>query len=259
MIPKKPLTALMLLAGAAGGPYVLFETEAGKQAKSVAETVLNVSATNSNSESAIQNSAWQVATDGSVVPSSGNVAAASGLANPQTGATGPGQLAGFSAPVSHQLRDTLRFEISPQWITSQFNRVSMVLADVNLDGMRVPLVTGTQPTDLAGTLTYYFDRYQRLQRLSLHAGTGDPSRIVAELQQLYELKQEPALGGGLYLITWNGQPTSVMHVAPAPVISGGENYSRYTIFLELNLPSMPYGLSLEAANLVEAGKATRRW
>ncbi len=266
MFPKKPLAALMLLTGAAGGPYLLFETDAGKQAKSIAETVFNVSTSRRENNAANQQSTWQVAADGTVIPNPaavgvGNISELSSqpMANPQL-SFAPGQLASHHAlPTAHQLRDVLRFEISPQSVTSMFNRVSMVLADVNLDGMRVPLVTGTQSTDLAGTLTYYFDRYQRLQRLSLHGLTGDPNRLVSELQQLYDLRQEPALGGGLFLITWNGQPTSVMHIAPAAVINSSDQYARYTIFLELNLPSMPYGLSNEAANLVESGKATRRW
>ena len=34
-----------------------------------------------------------------------------------------------------------------------------------LAGLRVPLVTGTQIDDLAGSLTYYFDRTDQVQRI----------------------------------------------------------------------------------------------
>ena len=37
---KKPIAAAMLVAGAAGGPYVLYETDAGQAARSTANQVL---------------------------------------------------------------------------------------------------------------------------------------------------------------------------------------------------------------------------
>ncbi|MFO1065155.1 MAG: DUF6690 family protein [Pirellulales bacterium] len=157
------------------------------------------------------------------------------------------------------LREVLRFDITPQWVPQRFSRVSTVLADLNMDGLRVPLVTGTGIGDLAGTLTYYFDRYQRLQRVNIHGLTGDPAILTAQLQQYYHLQQEPSLGGGLYLIKWNGKPTSVLHIAPAPVIYSSAEHSRYTVFLELNQPDIPFGLSPEAVQLIHEGRVINRW
>lgn len=159
----------------------------------------------------------------------------------------------------HSLGDILRFDISPPWVTASFPRVSTVLANLQLDGLRVPLVTGTTPDDLAGTLTYYFDSYKRLQRISLQAVSGNPTRAIAELQQRYQLQQEPSLGGGLYMMKWNGQPTSVLHVAPAAVIRADAPYSRFNLFLELNQPGLEYGLSQEARDFVAVGRANNRW
>lgn len=262
MLTKKPLGALLLLASAAGGPYVLYETDAGQQAKVTAEKLLGfaASATSRDDSSASQGSWWQSASN----PASADVAgepdwAVGGWGETSAPGFGPGQLASFQTASSRSLRDVLRFDITPPMVTQQYSRVSTILADMNLDGMRVPLVTGTQVHDLAGTLSYYFDRFQRLQRISIHGVTGEPNRLIFDLRQLYQLEQHPSLGGGLYLIKWNGQPTSLLHIAPAAVIQANESYARYTVFLELNLPSMPYGLSSEAARFVEAGKATQRW
>lgn len=246
---KNPLTGLMLLAGAAGGPYMLYETEAGKQARDGASQAFGsgvATGAASNSPTGATSgvaSLWNLA---------GNDPRHNAL-NPATTAHSLDQTPILS------LGEVLRFDITPTWVMHRFPRVSTVLADMQLDGLRVPLVTGTSPTDMAGTLTYYFDQYKRLQRVTLHAVTGEPMRFVTELQQVYQMQQEPSLGGGLYLLKWNGQAASVLHIAPAPVIYSDAPYSRFNVFLELNQAGLAYGLGPEAQQLIYAGKQTQRW
>jgi hypothetical protein len=244
---RNPLAGLLLIAGAAGGPYVLFETDAGKATQQV-----------------FSSSTQQVA------PIDGNLSTRLNLAqDPYYGLTGTDPSNNTLNPTTNahsleqppvlSLQEVLRFDVSPTWVMNRFPRVSTVLADMQLDGLRAPLVTGTSPTDLAGTLTYYFDKYKRLQRVTLHGVTGEPSRFIAELQQAYQMQQEPSLGGGLYVLKWNGQAASVLHVSPAPVIYGDAPYSRFNLFLELNQPGLEYGLSQSAQDLIQTGKQTRRW
>lgn len=276
------MVGTILLATAAGGPYVLLETPAGKQlTESVGLTAAapNESSAADHSPAAFwmpgmewPNHSGQVAVPGSNAPNPNGLTAYG--AQPQGGYLGPSMqygLPGLSQSVLTQngstligppiqaLREVVRFDISPNWVPQRFPRVSTVLADTHLDGLRVPLVTGTTPSDLAGTLTYYFDHYQRVQRITIHAMTGDPSRFVAELQHAYQLHQQPSLGGGLYLKKWNGRPTSVVYTAPAPVISADDPYSRYQFFAELNQAGLEYGLSNEAQQLLAAGQQTNRW
>jgi hypothetical protein len=153
----------------------------------------------------------------------------------------------------------LRFDVTPDFVMARFPRVSTLLSDTQLDGMRAPLITGSTPSDLAGTVTYYFDRYKQLKRLTVHATVGDPTRFVAELQRSYQMSQEPALGGSLYVIKWNGSPTSLLHVSPAAVVYNDLPYGRFNLFLELNQAGLEYGLSREAQQLVDAGRQTQRW
>jgi hypothetical protein len=247
LLTKKPALGAMLLASAAGGPYLYYETQAGQTARQTASNLFG----------------GERSAGGAAIATS--TATTQDLWNYNLGTPSIQQLQGeepmpaLTGTEISDLREVLRFDITPVWVPQRFSRVSTVLADMNLDGLRVPLVTGTEVGDLAGTLTYYFDRYQRLQRLKIHALTGDPVRVVQTLQQYYQLQQEPALGGGLYLIKWNGAPTSVLHVAPAPIIYATAEHSRYTVFLELNQPNIPYGLSAEARDLINSGHATNRW
>lgn len=256
---KKPALGAMLLASAAGGPYVLYETDAGTAARQAASSLLG------STDGETASGSWFSSNTASADTNFLTTGSTQDLWNFNLGVPHIDQMQGGQAAPAltgtqiTDLREVLRFDITPQWVPTRFSRVSTVLADMNLDGLRVPFVTGTNIGDLAGTLTYYFDRYQRLQRVSIHALTGDPNRIVETLRQFYQLQQEPALGGGLYMIKWNGTPTSVLHIAPAPVIYANAEHSRYTVFLELNQPNVPFGLSPEAAQLMHVGHATNRW
>ena len=168
----------------------------------------------------------------------------------------PQQLGGGAV---HDLREVLRFDIHPSWLPQRFSRVTTVLSNVQFDGLRVPLITGTKPSDLAGTLTYYFDPGQNLQRINLHALTGDPSSLAMLMTQFYGLQPEHSLGGQLYTSRWNNRVSSVLHVAPAPIIYAGADHSRYIVFLELNQTGANFALSEEAGSFLQNVQATQRW
>jgi hypothetical protein len=242
-ILNKPLTAALLLAGAAGGPYVLYETDAGQAARSTATQALGGNPTmgDATAGSSANNSWWG---SSSVGTSSANASQAAPA---------------LSVTQINSLAEVLRFDIPPAWVMQNFPTVNTGVGDMYLDGLRVPLITGTRPDDLVGTLTYYFDRFQRVQRISLHAVTGDPTRIGTEIQRNYRLQQQPALGGGLYTTNWNGSPTSILHITPATVITAEQQNARFTVFLEINQPGLQYGLSAQAQALIQSGKQMNRW
>ena len=161
--------------------------------------------------------------------------------------------------VVNDLREVLRFDIVPGWLPQRFARVTTVTSNVQMDGLRVPLITGTQPKDIAGSLTYYFDASQALKRINLHGLTGDPTQLITLMVQFYQLKPEQSLGGQLFTSRWNNRVTSVMQIAPAPIIYAGADHSKYIIFLELNQPSSHYAISEEASEILRTLQATQRW
>jgi hypothetical protein len=157
------------------------------------------------------------------------------------------------------LREVMRFDISPDWVLQRFARVSTVLADLQLEGLRVPIVTGTRADDLAGTLTYYFDRTGKLQRVTLHGFTGDPNRLVGTMTQNYDMSREPSLEAGVYTKRWNGQPVHFLRMTHAPVVYSDAIHQKYTVFLELNQPNLIYGISPEARRIVNSDRMSGRW
>ena len=153
----------------------------------------------------------------------------------------------------------LRFDISPQWVTERFSRVTTVLADLQLDGLRVPLVTGTGADDLAGSISYYFDHSAHLQRVMLHGFTGDPNAVVSTMTEHYGLQSEPTLEAGVYSKRWNGAPVHFLRITRAPIVYSDALHHKYIVFLELNQPDLRYGISAEAQRIVSADRSTGRW
>ncbi|MHC2067017.1 DUF6690 family protein [Bremerella sp. T1] len=214
------------------------------------------------------NSYWNKATD--LWPSGEAAPAASidGEGKPQTANSGlsaptnvaaKGNSGPTSAPVFQQLDHVINFHANPRWVMDTWPRVSTTLSDTQLEGMRVPLVSGSRIDDIAGSLTYYFDKDKVLQRITFHGSTGDERRLVAMLTQHYKFESEPTVAGSLYMVKWNGDPVSVLRVEPAPVINQNLPHARLKIDLEINRPSRYYSLSPEMAQLVERDKHAGRW
>lgn len=155
-----------------------------------------------------------------------------------------------SGPTAVALAEVLNLNVNRQWVTARWSRVTTALADTHYDGLRVALVTGTQPGDLSGSLTYYFDRRDTLQRITFHGVTGDPQPLIALLTGQMEFEKRKSLGGELYTRSWLGRTTSVCRIRPAAVIHAGAANSRYEVLLELNRGQWKSNLSPAARQLL---------
>lgn len=241
------LTAAILVAAAIGGPYVASETEMGRGATERLSAMVSNVGGDARSAPASSHAHYQTESlwDNGLGTRDHSVLNAS----PQSLVGGP----------VHDLRDVLRFDITPAWVSQHFARVTTVLADLQLDGLRVPLVTGTDPTDIAGTITYYFDRSGQLQRVNIHGFVGDPTGVAETMQRHYQMAAEPTLDAGVYTVRWNGVVSGLLKLSRAPVMYSDAHHQRYTLFLELNQPNLPYGLSVAAQQVVRADHYTGRW
>ena len=264
MFRKTQLAAL--LAAAAGTPYIASETEFGRSAINKIDDSVQVEnvtvfdngqprTTNVNYANHAHHEVEKLRNvDSSRYRYEDDIARKLGGLPQDTQATP--QLAGIRV---EDLRQVMRFDISPDWVIQRFSRVSTVLADLNLEGLRVPVVTGTRADDLAGTITYYFDSRGKLQRLTVHGFTGDPSRMVQTMTSDYGLQSEPTLEAGVYTKRWNGLPIHFLRLTHAPVVYSNAVHQKYTVFMELNQPNLPYGISSEARRIVDSDRQTGRW
>ncbi len=253
------LRTAALLAAATGGPYVATQTEWGQDAVSqVTSTLSGDDAVETTDVSYGGHALYEVEAlrpqDPSRYRYDEDLARKLG-GLPQEGEAVPSLVGGRIT----DLREVMRFDATPEWVFQRFARVTTVLADTRLEGLRVPIVTGTRVDDLAGTLTYYFDGGGKLQRVTMHAFTGDPSRLVGAMTQHYGLTREPSLEAGAFTKRWNGQPVHFLRMSHASVVYSDAVHQKYTVFLELNQPNLAYGISHEAQRIVDSDKKSGRW
>jgi len=168
--------------------------------------------------------------------------AGAGPAEPDANAallTGKLPLRGLEGTPVDDLADVFRFDVTPGWVVARWPRVSTALAQLQLQGYRVPLVTGTARDDLAGALTYYFNPRQEMQRLTFHGTTGDARKLVHLVTTRYGLARRLTNAPGMFLyerIGPDGEAKSFLWIRPAAVVKASDPLGRLEVALLLERP-----------------------
>jgi hypothetical protein len=136
-------------------------------------------------------------------------------------------------PAHVPLEQALRFDLTPEWVKAQWPQASSVAGGIDYLGLRVAYVSGTQPHDVAGSLTYYFDEGHVLQRITLSGQTRDPARLVAINSGHYGLAPARTLDAALYIAGDPAKPTSQLRVIHLPGISTGAAGNALEVSLDL--------------------------
>jgi hypothetical protein len=142
-------------------------------------------------------------------------------------------------PAPRDLAEVLRFDITTHWIIARWPRVTTGLAVLDLQGYRVPLVTGTNEDGMAGSLTYYFDKHQVCERIIFHGTSGDPRKLVYLVTSRYGLEREITNDPSLTLFRKKSgsRVDSELRIRPAKVIRADAPRSRYEIDLAIKRPA----------------------
>jgi hypothetical protein len=155
---------------------------------------------------------------------------------------GPGA-PGYESPTSleatpvHPLAEVLRFDVTREWIYRSWARKSTGLADPELFGVRVPLVTGTGLADVAGSLTYYFNDQGQVQHIKLVGRTADTTQLVRFLVDTYGLERVQApVGQQVYQVGHGSQVQSRLTTRPEPVLWATSPHASFSLELELERP-----------------------
>lgn len=167
--------------------------------------------------------------------------------------------ANFDGQPVYDITQVFRFDVTPDLVTTHWPRITTVTAETDRQGMRVPLLTGTRPDDLAGSLTYYFDKNRKLQRITFEGVTGDDRRLISYLTSTFGLKSAPSLGAGLFLSYGNGKPLSALRVSHLPVLRNDSPHERLDILLELNRAGRSAHASTRLLELLDQEKQAGAW
>lgn len=145
--------------------------------------------------------------------------------------------AGSPAPTV-AMEEVFRFDHTTGWVLAHWPRVSAGLAELDMQGYRVPLVTGGQPDDLAGSLTYYFNKRQRVQRITFFGSTGDARRLVSLLALRHgfvrEIGADPSLF--LYRVRQYRKVISELRIKPSSVVRSDSPHARFDVALLIERP-----------------------
>lgn len=159
------------------------------------------------------------------------------LQEPHNGPISPAQSEIRGATITSPAQ-ALNFEITPDWVMRTWPRVSTRLADLELQGYRVPLVTGTGTDAIAGSLTYYFNPKQQLQRITFVGSTGDPRQLVSVLSaQHYTLEKTDDPGLQLYRFKQWDKTVGECLIRMARVVSASSPRARFEITLDMRRPT----------------------
>jgi hypothetical protein len=154
------------------------------------------------------------------------------------GAEPASMAAAGQTPIGH-LGDVFRFDIKPGWIVARWPRVSTGLGQLQLQGYRVPLVTGTRQDDLAGALTYYFSPEQQVERITFQGTTGDVRRLIQFLAAHYRFGRRVANDPGLVVYEMperNGTTDGQLRIRTSGVVKSDQRYTRYQVALRIDRP-----------------------
>ena len=137
------------------------------------------------------------------------------------------------------LTEVLRFDVTVEWVMQRWPRVSTGLPYLQLQGYRVPLVTGTTVADLAGSLTYYFNAQQQAQRITFRGTTGDPSALVTMLTSQHHFVRRVTNDPGVVLyetVDSSNQPAGSVKIRSAKVVKVNQPYTRFEVDLVMDRP-----------------------
>jgi hypothetical protein len=142
----------------------------------------------------------------------------------------------------YDLAEVLRFDVTPDWIVSRWPRVSAGLAHLPLQGYRVPLVTGIAQDDVAGSLTYYFNAAQQLQRITFSGTTGNTRKLVALITSRFGFARRLVNDASVFLYELpdsDGRATSFLWIRPARVVRAMEPHRRFEVAFVIERPQKP--------------------
>ncbi len=249
-MPSRTLLFVGLLAAAVGGPYLLTRQKADPVTRPVSRD--GQPQTPESPSLLARIGRWMRSPPGGTeserphqdpfasLPEFGSVGE---RAAEQWAAGRPLQPAERTGPPGVPVTELLRFDISPDWVRDQWTEIGGQYPDAGLLAIRVPIVTGTAPEDIAGSLTYFFDRQHRVQRIRLHGYTGDVRVLSQFVQERFGLKPYASIEPLLLLAFRAKRPVGVMRVQLSSSRAARATTAKYLVDLELNAPGKESQLS----------------
>jgi hypothetical protein len=145
----------------------------------------------------------------------------------------PEEVIAVPSPPIAGFGEIFRFDWTPQAVAQKWSRVSTGLSDVRYQGYRVPLVTGTAESDLAGSLTFHFDGKPKLRRITFLGTTADPQRLIDFLSKHYAFRRIQSRDARVTTYRVRYRNSGVLHITPAEVLDKHLAATNYRVEVSL--------------------------
>lgn len=132
------------------------------------------------------------------------------------------------------LSEVFQFEVTPQWIGQRWQRAA---ANHQADGgthYRIPLVTGTQPWDLHGSLTYEFDKHGTVRRIQFTGWTADSSLLIQTLTTQFRFQAQSTSWFAALASKSLGRLVGVAVFKRPTTVQGDRGTQQIAVWLEIN-------------------------
>ncbi len=136
------------------------------------------------------------------------------------------------------------------WVQRTYDDASRTM-DQQREGLRVTLVTGDKLEDLAGSLTYWFDRQGRVERITFQGVTGNPAKLVSFAHRSHKMVARGCERDAIFVRDGKNGPLHLLHISRLPFVNVQTQYGRYEVTLELNQPGS--SLSSASSDVLEGG------
>ena len=158
---------------------------------------------------------------------------------------------------TYSLAEVFRLDVTKEWVYQRWPRKSTALSSLDLFGVRVPLVTGTQIHDVAGSLTYFFGVDGRCHRISFRGRTGDTTQLLSVLAHQHGLQAYPTSVAGEQLLQLRrgSDVISECRTRPAPVLWSSSPHDSFSVEVELQNPATARPLKPQLAPVPPAPPA----
>mgnify|MGYP003353110921 CR=1 FL=1 len=99
-------------------------------------------------------------------------------------------------------------------------------------------ISGIGETDVAGSLSYYFDASLTLQKIVFQGSTGDARRLVQFLlsQHRFERRLADDPSTYLYQVPQDGQALSELRIRTVPIVKSTNPLTRFELTLVMRRP-----------------------
>ena len=157
--------------------------------------------------------------------------------------------------VFYGINQIINFETTPQDITNRWARISFHVKYNGLHSYRVPVVTGEERDDLAGSLTYLFNEHEELQRIEFLGYTQDASTLINVMKKQFRMTKRPSALEALYVKSLNKLPVSALRITRPKVVNTSTTPPLLKIRFELNKVRLGAILSDSFRQLLAADKS----